>query len=69
VAAVVAVAPGSGTTAQDLLDHVDPRLAGYKKPRTLVLRDTLDRGPSGKLDMRAIKAALAGTGAGRAGTA
>jgi acyl-CoA synthetase (AMP-forming)/AMP-acid ligase II len=69
VAAVVAVAPDSGVTAQDLLDHLGPRLAGYKKPRTLILRDTLDRGPSGKLDMRAIKATLAGAGPGRSGTA
>ncbi|HRO30715.1 MULTISPECIES: AMP-binding protein [Micrococcaceae] len=68
VAAVVAVAPGSGTTAQDLLDHVAPRLAGYKKPRTLVLRDTLERRPSGKLDMRAIKTAVADAGPKRAGT-
>lgn len=56
VSAVVAVEPGSQVTEQDLVQHVGSRLAGYKKPRTLVLRDTLDRGPSGKLNMRSLKA-------------
>jgi 3-oxocholest-4-en-26-oate---CoA ligase len=63
VAAMVAVEPGSGTTEGELLEHVGARLAGYKRPRTLVLRDTLERGPSGKLDMTAIKRSLAGNGA------
>lgn len=59
VSAVVAVEPGSQVTEQDLIQHVGSRLAGYKKPRTLILRDTLDRGPSGKLNMRSLKALAA----------
>ncbi|MEV4900881.1 AMP-binding protein [Citricoccus sp. NPDC055426] len=59
VTAVVATAPNAAVTEQDLLHHVGTRLAGYKKPRTLILRDTLDRGPSGKLNMRSLKALAA----------
>ena len=65
VAAMVAVEPGSVTTEQELLEHVASRLAGYKKPRTLILRDTLDRGPSGKLNMTALKEFTVGNGARR----
>ncbi|MGM7666369.1 AMP-binding protein [Microbacterium sp. A93] len=59
VTAVVAVGPGSSVTEQDLIHHVGSRLAGYKKPRSLIVRDTLDRGPSGKLNMRSLKALAA----------
>lgn len=55
VAAVVAVQPGIRLTQEAILDHLTDRLAGYKKPRVLVLRDSLDRGPTGKLDMRRVK--------------
>lgn len=55
VTAVVAVEPSRQVTEQELIQHVGSRLAGYKKPRTLILRDTLDRGPSGKLNMRSLK--------------
>lgn len=60
VTAMIALAPGARTTKQEVLDHVGTQLAGYKKPRMLILRDSLDRGPSGKLNMKKIKeAALA----------
>ena len=55
VAAVVAVAPGSGLGADELRSHVGERLAGYKKPRHLVVVDSLERTPSGKADMRRMK--------------
>ncbi|MBO9577437.1 MAG: AMP-binding protein [Microbacteriaceae bacterium] len=56
VAAVVAVREGSSVTPETLRDHVGEHLAGYKKPRRLVVVDSLERTPSGKADMRRLKA-------------
>lgn len=58
VAAMVAVEPGAGVTEEGLLSFLGDRLAGYKKPRHLVLRDSLERSPTGKLNMAALKRAL-----------
>jgi acyl-CoA synthetase (AMP-forming)/AMP-acid ligase II len=58
VAAVVALEPGSTLSEADLLAFVGERLAGYKKPRRLELRDRLERGPTGKLDMAALRESL-----------
>jgi len=55
VAAVVAVDPGTGIGPEELRAHVGERLAGYKKPRHLVVVDSLERTPSGKADMRRMK--------------
>ena len=50
------VVPKTGiVTSAELIDHVGTRLAGYKKPKAIVIVDTLWRGPNGKLDMRRIK--------------
>ncbi len=35
--------------------HLDARLAGYKRPRTIIVRDSLDRTPHGKLDLTRLK--------------
>ncbi|GAA1667913.1 acyl-CoA synthetase [Citricoccus zhacaiensis] len=58
VAAVVALEPGLDVTERDLMEHLAGRVAGYKKPRTLVLRDSLDRGPTGKLNLKRLKASI-----------
>jgi 3-oxocholest-4-en-26-oate---CoA ligase len=58
VAAVVALEPGAAVTGADLLDFVGQRLAGYKKPRRLRVRERLERGPTGKLDMTALRESL-----------
>lgn len=58
VAAVVALEPGLDVTERDLMEHLAGRVAGYKKPRILVLRDSLDRGPTGKLNLRHLKASI-----------
>ncbi|GAA1123740.1 AMP-binding protein [Citricoccus alkalitolerans] len=58
VAAVVALEPGLDVTQRDLLEHLAGRVAGYKKPRALVLRDSLDRGPTGKLNLNRLKASI-----------
>ncbi|WP_313823602.1 AMP-binding protein [Citricoccus sp.] len=58
VAAIVALEPGADVTERDLMEHLAGRVAGYKKPRTLVLRDSLDRGPTGKLNLSSLKASI-----------
>ncbi|MEO9247396.1 AMP-binding protein [Citricoccus nitrophenolicus] len=56
VAAAVAVA--GPTTAGAILDHVTPLLAGYKKPRHLVVRSVLERSPQGKLNLARLRQEL-----------
>jgi 3-oxocholest-4-en-26-oate---CoA ligase len=58
VAAVVALEPGATLAEEDLLAFVGERLAGYKKPRRLELRGRLERSPTGKLDMAALRESL-----------
>ncbi|GAA1466368.1 AMP-binding protein [Microbacterium thalassium] len=38
-------------TADELMAHVDTMLAGYKRPRHIVFRASLDRTPTGKVDI------------------
>ncbi|GAA4432377.1 acyl-CoA synthetase [Georgenia halophila] len=57
VTAVVAVV-GSTVTGEELIRHVGTQLAGYKKPKRVVLHERLERSPTGKLDMRALRAEL-----------
>ena len=52
-AAVVLRSPGAAT-ADDLLAHCRARLAGYKRPRQLVLRDELPQTASGKVQRRLV---------------
>lgn len=55
VAAMVVTVPGSPLTAEDVRAEVGRRLAGYKKPRRVLLVDQLERSPSGKLNMRSLR--------------
>ena len=56
VAAMVVTVPGSTLTADDVRAEVGRHLAGYKKPRRVLLVDRLERSPSGKLNMRSLRA-------------
>lgn len=47
--AIVAPAPGFELTGQDVLDHLDGRLARYKIPKTVLVVDSLPRTASGKI--------------------
>jgi fatty-acyl-CoA synthase len=58
VVAVVALHPGLSATEAELSTHVGERLAGYKKPRRILIRSSLDRSPSGKLSMAKLKQAV-----------
>lgn len=59
-AVVAAVALHEGLTAdeEELSTFVGARLAGYKKPRKILIRSSLDRSPSGKLSMAKLKQAV-----------
>ncbi len=54
VSAIVA-APPDTVTEQDLIDHVAGLVAGYKKPKRIVVRDVIERSPSGKVDMAQLR--------------
>lgn len=43
------------TTAEELISHVGELLAGYKKPRHILFRASLERTPTGKVDMAALR--------------
>ena len=58
VAAVVAARAGADVDAEALKAFVGERLAGYKKPRHLVVVDSLERTPSGKADMRRLQSLI-----------
>jgi fatty-acyl-CoA synthase len=42
-------------TADELVAHVGTRLAGYKKPRHIMFRSSLDRTPTGKIDVGRLR--------------
>ncbi|HEY3685180.1 MAG TPA: AMP-binding protein [Streptosporangiaceae bacterium] len=52
ITAVVSVTPGAAPTPSDIQSAVTSRLAGYKKPRTVVFVPRVPRTPAGKLDLR-----------------
>ena len=54
VAAAVGLRSRGGATADALLAHCRARLAGYKRPRQLVLRDELPQTASGKVQRRLV---------------
>jgi len=55
VAAVVARHAGSTLDADGLRAFLADRLAGYKKPRHVVVVDSLERSPSGKVDLARMR--------------
>lgn len=55
VTAVVVPIKGSSVDPEELAVHLDQRLAGYKKPRHVLLRDSLERSPHGKVDLVRLK--------------
>lgn len=42
-------------TAEELMTHVGGILAGYKKPRHILFRTSIDRTPTGKVDIRGLR--------------
>ena len=56
--AIVVLAEGAGLELSDLADHCRTRLAGYKVPKKLIVRDSLPRNPSGKVLKRVLREEL-----------
>ncbi|MYW68794.1 AMP-binding protein [Streptomyces sp. SID8379] len=59
VVAVVVPRPDAGLDLDGVREWLEPRIARYKIPRELVLRDELPRTPSGKVTKHVLRAALA----------
>jgi fatty-acyl-CoA synthase len=55
VTAVVVPKPGSALTAEQVRAHTEGRLAGYKRPKYVVLADALPKNPSGKILKRDLR--------------
>jgi fatty-acyl-CoA synthase len=60
VTAVVVPKPGADLTEDAVQAHVRGRLAGYKRPKYVVLADGLPKNPSGKILKRQLREAHAG---------
>ena len=54
--AIVVLADGADLAMPALSDHCRARLAGFKVPKQLVIRDSLPRNPSGKVLKRILRA-------------
>lgn len=55
VVAVVVLREKDAATPQELIDFCKERLAAYKYPRRIVFRDTLPKGPTGKVLKRELR--------------
>jgi fatty-acyl-CoA synthase len=59
--AVVVLAERGELALPDLTDHCRKRLAAFKVPKQLIIRDHLPRNPSGKVLKRLLRAELEAT--------
>lgn len=59
IAAAVEPKQGAQIQAEEIIDFVKLHLAGYKAPRRVVAVASIDRGPNGKPDLKAIRALCA----------
>jgi len=55
VRAIIVPKPGAGLTEQEVIDFCVQRLAGYKKPRSVIFADSLPKNPSNKVLKRILK--------------
>ncbi len=60
VTAVVVAKAGATLTAEDVHAHAQLRLAGFKRPKYVVLVESLPKNPSGKILKRTLRTAHAG---------
>ena len=52
VTAFIVLKGGISASEHELIEYCRQRLAGYKKPRHVVVVDTVRRGPNGKIELR-----------------
>ena len=55
VAAAVALRPGAVASADDIREYVREQIAGYKYPRVVWIRESLPKGPTGKILRRELR--------------
>jgi long-chain acyl-CoA synthetase len=55
IKAVLALKPGQSAEAQEIIDYCKERLAAYKYPRSVEIRDTLPKTATGKILKRELK--------------
>ncbi|MBO2459077.1 acyl-CoA synthetase [Actinomadura violacea] len=60
VTAVVVAKPGAALAVDDVHAHVRERLAGYKRPKYVVMAESLPKNPSGKILKRELRGRHAG---------
>ena len=60
VHAVVACKPGKTVTADEVVAWCKEQLAAYKYPRVVHVRDSLPKGPTGKILKRVLRDELVG---------
>jgi acyl-CoA synthetase (AMP-forming)/AMP-acid ligase II len=56
--AIVVLADGAALDLSEVVDHCRGRLAAFKVPKQLIIRDSLPRNPSGKVVTRVLRAEL-----------
>jgi acyl-CoA synthetase (AMP-forming)/AMP-acid ligase II len=56
--AIVVLADGAALDLSEVADHCRGRLAAFKVPKQLIIRDSLPRNPSGKVLKRVLRAEL-----------
>lgn len=55
VAAAVVAKSGRALVAKQVIEHCRQRLAGYKTPKYVAIRDDLPKNPSGKILKRSLR--------------
>jgi len=55
VAAVIVVKAGQSLTEQEVIDHCNKHMAGFKAPKSVVFAEALPKNPSGKLLKRELR--------------
>lgn len=58
--AIIVLRPGHRVTAQELTEYIQPRLAGYKVPKSFVFVDGLPKTGAGKIDKKLLQAQYGG---------
>jgi len=56
VKAIASLKPGATATAEEIIAYCRERLAAYKYPRVVEFRDSLPKGPTGKILKRELRA-------------
>jgi fatty-acyl-CoA synthase len=56
ITAVVEAVPGATVDESDVIAHVKDKLAAYKAPKRVVVVESIQRAPNGKVDYKSVRA-------------